>query len=108
MFLQCDPSESGAVWQSGYFLQFGGFNNTRNRLIRAGSVVDESRAPLIEPDRLHHIVAECDGESVRLVVDGKLVLVCADAQPLVGPERDSFGFYMWTGARIERVEVYTK
>lgn len=93
---------------SGYFLQFGGFNNTRNRLRRLGVVVDEETENLIVPDQIHHIVAESDEGRVRLIVDGNLLLSWQDPNPLLGSDHERIGFYMWTGAKVRNLRVYTK
>lgn len=91
---------------SGYFMQFGGFNNTRNRLLRRSAEVASGRTPLITPGKVHHIVAEHDGKMVRLIVDGELVLAFRETVPLHGPDHQRVGLYLWTGARIDNLKVY--
>lgn len=93
---------------TGYFMQFGGRNNTVSQLLRTGNVLDVSREHLIEPGKVHHIVAENDGEQVRLIVDGTLVVAWPERAPLLGEAHERVGFYFWTGARIRNVRVYTR
>ncbi len=92
--------------RSGYFLQFGGQLNRRNALLRLGDAVDERTEPLIQPGRVHHLVAEFDGRCVRLTADGVVALEYAEPAPLLGPGHDRLGVYIFTGARIDNVRVY--
>jgi hypothetical protein len=98
-------SEEGI--RSGYFLQFGGQNNTRNTLRRLGSVVREDRAHKIVPGKVHALAAEFDGRRVRLSVDGSIVMEYEERDPLLGKGHDRAGFYLFTPARIDDVKVYT-
>jgi hypothetical protein len=95
---------------SGYFLQFGGFMNTRNQIRRARAVLVADMKPtvLIEPGKVHKIVAENDGGDVRLYVNGKQVLAGRDPSPLLGPEHNRVGFYFMTNVRLHVVKVYVK
>jgi hypothetical protein len=95
-------------YETGYFLQFGGFLNRRNILRRLGTEVDQTNEQLIVPDKVHKVIAESDGRHVRLIVDGKLVLEYAEAAPLVGEEQGRIGFYHYTAANIQNLRLYTK
>jgi hypothetical protein len=89
--LNCGPDGHG----SGYLLQFGGANNTKDRLRVARKIVKTNNRtnPKIEPGKKHHIVATSDGGKVTLEVDGKVVFKYTDAQPLEGAMHSMVGFY---------------
>lgn len=93
----------------GYFLQFGGFNNTRCRLVRNGAEVAAIEGgPFILPNTVHHIVAEYDGTHVRLIVDGKLLFELTEQSPVYSEEFDRIGLYFWTAAKVDKINVYTR
>ncbi len=93
--------------RSGYFLQFGGSFNTRNALRKQGATLQEHRDAAIIPGQLHHLVAELDGSTVRLTVDGDPVLEFTDSSPLLGPDHEQVGIYFYTAAKIKSIRVYT-
>ncbi len=93
--------------QLGYMLQFGGRNNTRNAVIRNGTIVDQNQQLHITPGKDHLIVAEYDGKHVRLIVDNQVVLQYQEDQPLVNMANQRLGFYSWTGTRIRSIRIYT-
>ena len=110
-FIHAQPPETaGPVWQTGYFFQFGGFMNTQNRIRRAGQelVADGSPKKLITPDKVHRVVVENDQGTLRLIVDGELLLEQADRASIAGEGYDRVGFYFYTAAKVNYVKVYTK
>lgn len=80
---------------SGYLLQFGGANNTKNRLRVARKIIKTTSrdTPLIEPGKKHHVVAVNEGGKVSLNVDGKPIFKYTDKQPLEGGIHSMVGFY---------------
>ena len=92
--------------RTGYFLQFGGGNNTHNTLLRRGSSVTQHADAAIVPDRMHRMIAEFDGTHVRLTVDDEIVLEYPEPDPLIGAGHGRAGIHLWTGARIDRIAVY--
>ncbi len=96
-----------APTRSGYFLQFGGGNNQSNALHRKGSAMVRNASHRIEPDKIHTITAEFDGKRVQLSVDEQVVLDFEETTPLLGEDHGRVGIYIWTGAEIHRVQVYT-
>lgn len=95
---------------SGYFFQFGGFNNTKTQIRKQGVTVaggDEDNK-VITPDKLHKIVAENDEGTLRLFVDGELVLEREEKVSIMGEDQDRVGFYLYTAAKIPEVKVYVK
>ncbi|MBN1672848.1 MAG: DUF4838 domain-containing protein [Kiritimatiellae bacterium] len=98
------------AWKKGYFFQFGGYINTRNRILRAGEPVfaDSKPAVRIVPNKIHHIAIENDEGILRFVVDGKLLFAGREAASLLGADHDRVGFYIYTRSRIDQVKVYTK
>jgi hypothetical protein len=103
-FIHCGP----AGHSSGYLLQFGGNNNSVNSIQRKGNVLAKNSDVRIEAGKVYTIVAEFDGSTIRLTVDGKIVMQHADPQPLVGPANEQVGFYVHEGAvKIDQVKVFT-
>lgn len=100
----------GPALRSGYFFQFGGFDNTRNRLLKDGTLLFEDRDPevLIVQDKTHHIVAENDEGKLRLWVDGKLVIEESEETSIIGKGYDHFGVYIRTAALIDNIKLYVK
>lgn len=107
-----DPEETDMnAFASGYFFQFGGFHNTRNRIVRTGTTLAQDDDPevVIIPDETHQVVVENDGGHLRMYVDGKLILDREEAGgSLLGDGQDRAGFYLYTAAIIDNVKVYTK
>src|SRR5690606_16334308 len=60
-------------WSNGYLFQFGGMNNTVNRIQKSGTVIWKDPEPKmrIVPDKVHRIVVENDKGTLRFYVDGK-------------------------------------
>ena len=99
--IHCD--DKGA----GYLMQFGGYYNKRSSIQKVGAVLAKGEHK-IEPGKTHSIVAELDGNTLRLAVDGKTILEHRETYPLLGKDRDRIGFYTYQGiVKIERVKVYT-
>jgi len=93
---------------SGYLLQFGGYYNRRTAIQRLGKATKQTKDVLITPGKVHTIVAEYDGKSVRLTVDGKTALEMAETRPLVGPGHEQIGFYTHEGViKISELKVFT-
>lgn len=106
-FLNAD--ENG--YEAGYLLQFGAAENTENRLRRAGEIIDGTvnAKPLVQPGKMHTVVAENDGGKVRLIVDGAEVLKFVDGDPLKGTGHGTIGFYTWSDTlKIQKITVWTK
>ncbi len=95
---------------TGYMFQFGGETNQLNRIQRQRSTVIEDTSPgvLITPGKYHDIVAENDMGTLRLWVDGKLLLEQKEMVSLLGKEQNRVGLYFYTGADVENVKVYLK
>jgi hypothetical protein len=92
----------------GYLLQFGGAGNTLNRVLRADQLLDDRSADrFIEPGRLHTVVAELDGDTVRLTVDGDTIVEGHDPEPLIGPGHEIAGLYMYRETSIDNLKIYT-
>lgn len=94
---------------SGYFLQFGGVNNTLNKGRRLKEFISRDSEHLIVPGKQHHIVAEFDGTYVSLTVDDQLVYRYLEVlEPLLGAGHQHAGIYIYTQGRIERVKLSTR
>ncbi|MFC1454325.1 hypothetical protein ACFLQL_04000 [Verrucomicrobiota bacterium] len=104
------PEKEKKTLRTGYFFQFGGFLNTKNKLLRNGTMlqIDEEPKKLITADKVHKIVLENDKGKVRCFVDGELVLEDTDKQAVVGTDYDRVGFYFYTAAKVFNVKVYVK
>ncbi|MCA1808889.1 MAG: DUF4838 domain-containing protein, partial [Lentisphaerae bacterium] len=110
-FIHARSPAEGKPLRTGYFFQFGGSNNTLNRLRKAGMMLEEIRenTRLITQDKWHRVLIENDAGALRMFVDGELVLehVERDA-PLLGEGHDRVGFYGWTAYLVRNVNVYLK
>jgi hypothetical protein len=97
-----------SVRNAGYLLQFGGAGNTLNRILRNDQQIEDRAVQrFIEPGRWHTVVAELDGDTVRLIVDGKTIVEAYDRLPLVGEGHDRVGLYLYNVTHIRAVRVYT-
>lgn len=94
---------------SGYFLQFGGINNTKNKGRRLKSFITLDTDHMIEPGKQHRIVAELDGVHLRLTVDGELVHNYLEVdEPLLGEGHRYAGIYIYTRGRIHEATLSTR
>lgn len=102
------PDSPGRLHTAGYWLQFGGAGNTLNRILRNGveipSLAVES---FIEPGRVHQMVAEFDGQWIRLIVDDVTIMETPDTAPVVGAENTTVGLVTYNVAHVSSVRVYT-
>lgn len=107
-FIQARPD--GNPLRTGYFFQFGGNNNTCNRLLRAGVESWKSEDPTrrITPDKTHRIIVENHEGRLRFIVDGQLLHEEREKDSLVGEEQNRVGFYLYTAAKIRNVRIYIK
>jgi len=110
----CDFSPSiqgagrGTARETGYLLQFGGAGNTLNRILRNDvQIEDRSVQRFIKLGAVHHVLAELDGDTVRLVVDGETIVECRDPNPLLGPDNETVGLYIYADTLIDNVKVFT-
>ena len=105
-----DIGENENAFGTGYFFQFGGFWNSRHRIVKAGDqlVADEEPTVKIQPDKMHHIIAENDKGHVRFFVDGELILEYDERMSLLGSSQNHVGFYFYTAAKVDEVKVYVK
>jgi hypothetical protein len=102
------PDEPGQLHTTGYWLQFGGAGNTLNRILRNGAEMQStSLETFIKPGKVHKLVAEFDGEMVRLLVDGVTVMEAQDSAPLLGQERRTVGLVTYNVAHVRSARVYT-
>ena len=96
-----------AGYEGGYFFGFGSENNAYSKLLIQGAEVKQYDA-LITSGKLHHVVCERDGATLKHIIDGKLVLTYKDEAPLVGKSHEMIGFYIYTGGKVGNVKVFTK
>jgi len=100
--------------EGGYLLQFGGLDdyghaaNIINRILRMGKVLEDRSADrFIEPGKVHKMVAELDGDTVRLLVDGSTIIEGHDSAPLSGEGHDMAGLYTRCNAVVDNLRIYT-
>ncbi len=91
----------------GYTVQFGSAFNTINAVRRQRALVVADRTIKVEPGRFYTIVAEFDGQHMRLSIDGKTVLEVEEKDPLLGPGHDRMGIYSYTPMQIKSVRIFT-
>ena len=102
------PESPGELHTRGYWLQFGGAGNTLNRILRDGEEIESHPIDrFIEPGKMHTMVAEFDGEMLRLIVDGTTIMEAADHDPLLGPDRSTIGLVTYNVAHVNGVRAYT-
>ncbi len=110
-FMNALPLSSGqSPLSSGYFFQFGGYNNEKNQIRKTGAsvAVDRKLDTLIVNDQRHKVVVENDRGALRFLVDGKLILKYQDKHPILDPQHNRLGFYFFTAAKLFKVRVYAK
>ncbi len=107
---QWTEESSASPWDTGYFFQFGGFHNTRNRIARQGADVidDVDSEHRIIPDKTHTIVVENDEGHLRFFLDGELLYEHEEELSIVGHENACVGLYFYTNARVSNLKVYVK
>lgn len=113
----CDLSsmldvDSGAVnpaGTSGYLFGFGARNNSRNNICRKGGELARSMMEGfdkgIRQGKRHHVVAQRDGQTLTLSVDGEKLLETKDAwaDEMTGKR---VGFYIFAVGNIDDVKVF--
>lgn len=107
-FIHSNPDQTDSSGASpGYMLQFGASGNTVNIFRREGERTDcETVNQLIECGKVHKIVAEFDGSTVQLIVDGTPVLQYRERIPLPEENRDMVGIYIYSSGAVDNVRVY--
>jgi len=93
--------------ESGYFFGFGSEWNVHSKLVIRGAEIKDW-PKVITPGKVHHVVCERDGKTLRNVVDGEVVMTYTDESPLTGEGHDKVGFYIFSTGKIGNVKVYTK
>ena len=93
------------AYKGGYFIGFASNGNTGNKILRLGQVVAENDAPVAEPGRWYHVIAQVLADRAQLIVDGTLVLEHVDSTPVQGA--DTAGIIAWSEAEFDNVRVYT-
>ena len=110
-FIHAPPLEAGArPALKGYYFQFGAFMNSRNIIRRAGVLMAEDTDPemRIKPGETHRIVMENDEGTVRLIVDGRVLLESDERASLVGHGYDRVGFDFHTRVWVRNLRIYAK
>jgi len=95
-------------FEGGYLLQFGGAGNTLNRILRSNEPLEDRSADrFIEPREVHHVVAELDGDTVRLTVNGSTIVEGHDDAPLLDEGHEIAGLYMYAETMVDNLRLYT-
>ena len=61
----------------------------------------------IESGKVYNIIAELDGHTVRLTVDGNTIVEGREPDPLLGPGHEMAGIYMYRETLIDNLRIYT-
>ena len=96
---------------SGYLLQVGGKGNKLGRLLRQGTLVDASwdNKAVITAGKKYTIVAEKNGGTVSLTMDGRKVFTIQDVDPIKGDANALVALYTWKYTmKIEKLVISTK
>ena len=91
-------AESVSYTATGYVVIFGGWKNTLNVLARMNEHGDDrvvGEAYKVVPGQTYHMKIERRGATITAWVDGRKLVSMTDAEPLMGPGRDHFGFNNW-------------
>jgi putative cofactor-binding repeat protein len=91
---------------SGYLLGFGSNGNTISKLLIGGTQVTSAAAPLVQPGKWHHVIAQilADGRA-QLIVDDQLSIDFPGPAP--GEPRHP-GLWSWNSDGVFRmVRIYT-
>ncbi len=92
----------------GYLFQFGASGNTLNRIVRNGEQLeDRSAQRFIVAGKVHKIMAELDGDALRLVVDGSTIVEARDPAPIMSADQQIVGLYMYADTMVDNVRIYT-
>ena len=92
----------------GYLFQFGASGNTLNRIVRNNEQLeDRSAQRFIVAGKVHKVVAELDGDALRLVVDGSTIVEGRDPAPILSPDQQMAGLYMYADTMVDNVRIYT-
>ena len=108
--LNAQPQDAGAPAKTGYLFQFGGMLNTVNQIQKEGVEVASDSTPenRIVPGKKHHVVVENDKGTVRMVIDGKVIMEEEESESILGEGYDRVGFYFSTSSKIDNLKVYMK
>jgi len=91
-------AESVSYTATGYVVIFGGWKNTLNVLARMNEHGDDrvvGETYKVVPGQTYHMKIERRGATITAWVDGQKLMSMTDAEPLMGPGRDHFGFNNW-------------
>jgi len=99
-------SERGSL-SDGYFFGFGSDNNATSKLLAEGREVKRYDARIV-PGRRHHVICQREGNVLKHIVDGEVVMTYEDPRPLAGPGHEAVGFYIFGAGKIDNVRVLTK
>lgn len=101
-FELCGDGESYATSMnyvsSGYVMIFGGWNNTKNAIVRLdehGKDQAFSSEPLVEPGKHYRMRVTRIGPEITWEVDGRELLRYEDDKPLVGADHGYLAFSGW-------------
>ncbi|MFH1708332.1 MAG: hypothetical protein ABIF71_10520 [Planctomycetota bacterium] len=93
---------------AGYNCMLGGFGNTKNCIMRNGTVVAETIKALIPADnsihrRWFYVRVERRGAQITFAIDGTTLLTYTDPDPCAG---DRIAFWTWSnGIMVARVRI---
>jgi len=91
----------------GYFFGFGSVNNTLSKLLAKGREVVRSDTRIV-PGKVHRVICQREGGRLTHIIDGKVVAIYEDDQPLTGPGHDAISLYIFGTGMIDNVRIYTK
>ncbi|MBD3320225.1 MAG: protein kinase, partial [Chitinivibrionales bacterium] len=94
---------------SGYIFQYGGHDNTCNKLTRSGSILwQEFKTPL-EKGKRYHVRAERVGTLFSLTVNDTMIFEVEDPKRLYGTGRNAVGLMSW-GAEVwyDNIRIFRK
>ncbi|MBD3343538.1 MAG: protein kinase [Chitinivibrionales bacterium] len=95
------------VAYSGYRIEYGGYDNSKNFITRGGQIIwEEFDSPLIN-DHWYHVRAERIGKRIKLFVDGDLVIDVIDSSQIYGAYQGTVGLFNY-GSHVvfDNVRVY--
>ena len=102
-------SDETLAYTTGYFFQYGAFQNRRIMLAGNDRVLwNQSASPLVRGQR-YHVDAQKIGNRLILNVDSKTIFDVRDHYAALGAEHAFLGLHSWgTEACFSNVQVYTR
>ena len=89
--------------KTGYYFGFGSYANKKHQMMALGEALGKNERQPLTPGKVHHLVVDKRGDSLRMLVDDQEVLSARGVKSYGG---GSLVFYIWATAKIDNLKVY--